>query len=268
MNIRDLNKIRGTLLGADVRNISRKVFLENKDKFFNVVLNFYEKRNTFSNEFGRDFVETFEHAFSDPKKPAIITGVKDCFCCGANLDIITSGKGFDLKDYLSTVTTELDRIEHSDKIFIAAVNGYCLGGGLELAMATDYIIASRDAKFGLPEIKLGLIPGADGIKRLVRCVGKRRAMDIIITGRVMSAKEALEIGLINEVVSRWNLMKRAEEFANDIASKNPVAVKAIKRLANRAQYYDITNDEIKSFQECLKTEYTQNAISAFLTRKK
>jgi enoyl-CoA hydratase/carnithine racemase len=166
------------------------------------------------------------------------------------------------------VIKEIENIENSQKIFISAVNGYCLGGGLELAMATDHIIACDDAKFGLPEIKLGLIPGADGIKRLVRCIGKRKAMDLLLTGRIISAKEALDTGLINEVVPKKNLMKRAEELANEIASKNPVAVKAIKKLANKAMLYDITDEEIKAFQSCLKTQYAKDAISTFLNKNK
>ena len=196
----------------------------------------------------------------------ILRGNENSFATGLDIDIFKQLNNKEIGIFAHACCRMIDRFENSDKIFISAVNGYCLGGGLEVAMATDYIIASKDAKFGLPEIKLGLLPGADGIKRLVRCVGKRRAMDLIMTGRTITAKEALAMGLINEVVSRRKLISRAEELARDISSKNPVAIKEIKRLVNKAAERNITNDEIKAFQRCLATPNAKNAIESFLNK--
>ncbi len=186
--------------------------------------------------------------------------------------------GFNIKDFLSTrgevrkiakeATGLLDMMERSDKIFISAVSGYCLGGGLELAMASDIIIASPDSLFSLPEIKLGLIPGADGIRRLVRQVGKRRAFDMLMTGRFISAKEALNIGLINEIVPKRSLIKRAEELAGNIDHRNPVAIKAIKDLALKAVSKNITSEEINRFLDCLGTPFAKQRIAEFFLKRK
>jgi len=245
----------------------RLVLLENEKTFFSIIMNYYQKRNTFSDEFRKDFSEILKTVHNGRKCVCVITGVNDCFCAGADVSTVLSKEKKGIKEYLISITNEIAKIESSTKIFISAINGYCLGGGLELAMATDYIIASKDAKFGLPEIKLGLVPGADGIKRLVRAVGRRKAFELVISGKTFSAKEALGMGLINEVVSRRKLMARAQELAEEISSKNPVAVSAIKRLSHMALYKDITNEEIKAFQDCLKTEYARKAIAAFLERK-
>jgi enoyl-CoA hydratase/carnithine racemase len=199
--------------------------------------------------------------------PVILQGNDESFMTGLDINIFSKCTPAEIQEFAGECCRLMDNLESSPAIIISAVNGYCLGGGLELAMATDYIIASDDAKFGLPEIKLGLLPGADGIKRLVRCVGKKRALDLIMSGKSISADEALRIGLINEVVKKRKLMMRAEELAHELSQKNPPAVRAIKKLCNQAATRDITKDEIKAFIECLETEYAKNAINAFLNKK-
>jgi enoyl-CoA hydratase/carnithine racemase len=186
---------------------------------------------------------------------------------GADLKLFNSGDLNRVKRFLWHTTHMFNEIERSKKIFIAAIDGTVFGGGFEFTLACDFVLASKTSEFSMKEILLGIIPGADGIKRLVRCVGKRRAMDLLLTGRNLTAKEALGCGLINEVVPKRKLLARAEEFAKEVASKNPVALKLTKRLANAALEKNITKDEISAFLECLKTEYAKNAINAFLDKK-
>lgn len=254
-------------LKKDVFDSSRKVFISDKTYFTKIVMNFYEKRNTFSEQFGREFVECLDYFYSSKHNICIITGVKDCFNAGANLTEVSKKNTSQMKSYLSRIITQLNKIEMSDKIFISAVNGVCVGGGFETALATDYIIASRDSVFGLPEIKLGLIPGADGIKRLVKSIGRHQAFELIATGDTISAKEAYRVGMINEIVPRNKLVSRTEKLAKELAIKNPVALFATKRLCKAANSKDITKSEIDAFVKCANTKYAKDAIHDFLNKK-
>jgi enoyl-CoA hydratase len=166
------------------------------------------------------------------------------------------------------VSGVFNEIEKSEKIFIAAIRGYCLGGGLELALACDFILAGRDARFGFPEIKLGLIPGVDGIKRLTKQIGRRNSLPLLLTGDTISARQAKELGLVNAVVSNYRLMREAEALAQKISSMNPVAIRSIKKLSYDASVKDISEEEFKAAEKCHSTEYAQSKINAFLNRKR
>ena len=198
----------------------------------------------------------------------IFHGKSGSFTAGLDLTEFHKKDGKRVISLVAESAQLFNRLESSEKVSITAVSGFCIGGGLELAMATDYIIASSDAKFGLPEIKIGIIPGADGIKRLVRSIGKRRALPMLLEGSIISAEHALEFGLINEIVPKRQLMRRAERIADDISKKNPFAVKAIKRLANKAPFEDITKEQTKEFEKSLKTMFAKKAISDFLNKRK
>ena len=139
----------------------------------------------------------------------------------------------------STMQQVYDEIEGYEKPTIAAVNGYALGGGCELAMACDIRIASENARFGLPEVTLSIIPGAGGTQRLARLVGKGKAIEMILTGRMIGAEEALRVGLVTQVVSPEKLPEAARETANDILSKGPLAV----RLAKLAVHAGFETDQ-------------------------
>jgi enoyl-CoA hydratase/carnithine racemase len=213
--------------------------------------------------------DSLEYALSSKSvRFLIIHGKDDSFSAGLDLKGVQGPGALRVTRLVSKGAALLNQLESSDKVAVAAVSGYCIGGGLELAMATDYIIASPDAKFGLPEIKIGIIPGADGIKRLVRSIGKRRALPMLLEGSIISAEHALEFGLINEIVPKRKLLKRAEQIADDVSKKNPFAVKMIKRLANKAPFEDITKEQTRLFEKSLQTPFAKQAISDFLGRKK
>ena len=153
---------------------------------------------------------------------------------------------------------------------IAAVRGYALGGGCELAMACDLIVAAEDARFGQPEITLGVIPGAGGTQRLTRAVGKARAMEMILTGRPISAREALAAGLVSQVVPTEETLEQALELAGRIAAMPPIAVRAAKALVNRAAETTLTEglaDERRAFFDLFETADQTEGMSAFLDKR-
>jgi enoyl-CoA hydratase len=153
---------------------------------------------------------------------------------------------------------------------VAAVRGYALGGGCELAMACDLIVAGEDAQFGQPEIKLGVIPGAGGTQRLTRAIGKVRAMDLILTGRSISAREAAAAGLVNLVVPAEETLDRALELAGRIAAMPPLAVRAAKAMVNRVDETALTQglaDERQAFFDLFATEDQSEGMAAFTEKR-
>ena len=162
-----------------------------------------------------------------------------------------------------------DRVHNSDKPIIAAINGFALGGGLELAMACHIRIASENARLGLPEVTLGLIPGYGGTQRLTQLVGRGRALEMILTADMITAAKALEIGLVNEVVAPENLLVAAEEKMNKILSRAPIAVGAAINAVN-ASLTDGVNgfeEEINQFARCFDTADFKEGVSAFLEKR-
>lgn len=163
------------------------------------------------------------------------------------------------------------RIETMGKVFIAAVNGFALGGGCELSMACDIRVGSTKAKFGQPEVGLGITPGFGGTQRLARIVGLGAAKELIYTAKMIDANEAYRIGLLNKVVEPDKLMDEAKEFASTIASKAPQAVKYSKEAITRGYQCDIDTAvmyESEVFGECFSTEDQKDAMNAFVERKK
>ncbi len=163
-----------------------------------------------------------------------------------------------------------DAIANSPKPFIAAINGFALGGGLELAMACHIRIASENAKLGLPEVTLGLIPGYGGTQRLTQLVGKGRAMEIITTADMISAEKAAQIGLVNEVVPQANLIARAEEILNKIKQRAPLAIASAINAINASLNPTLNGFEveIEEFGKCFNTEDFKEGVSAFLEKRK
>jgi enoyl-CoA hydratase len=153
---------------------------------------------------------------------------------------------------------------------IALVNGYALGGGCELAMACDWIVASERAQFGQPEVSLGVVAGFGGTQRLPRLVGRAMALDLLITGRTIKAAEALRIGLVNEVVAPEQLHERGLELARSIAAKGPVAVRLTKQIVQRGQDLDLANacqQEAYAFALCCATDDQKEGMKAFLEKR-
>lgn len=163
-----------------------------------------------------------------------------------------------------------DRIENSTKPFIAAVNGFALGGGCELAMACHFRIASDTAKFGQPEVNLGLTPGYGGTQRLVQLIGKGRALELLMTGNMIDAATALQYALVNYAVPQEELLNKTMSIAQTIASKAPIAISRCIKAAN-AVFEPSKNGyqvEVEAFGECFETEDMQEGTAAFLEKRK
>jgi len=177
----------------------------------------------------------------------IITGAGDrSFCSGIDLKKIAAGENFitgpDIRDYYDGIRKLRDVFTLYEKLVvpvIAVINGYCLGGGLELALACDVRIAAETAVFSLPEVQLGIIPDLGGCQRLPRAVGIGKAKELIYTGRRIDSREALSIGLIQQVYPKEKLMEEAMKMAGEIASYNPVVVQAAKRACNVTMSYPL-----------------------------
>ena len=162
-------------------------------------------------------------------------------------------------------------IDTFPKPVIAMINGYCLGGGCELALACDIRIASENASFGQPEIKLGIIPGGGGTQRLPRLVGEGKAMELILTGEIIDAQTALAIGLVNHVVPADQLQTKTLEMANRIAEKGPIALQLAKeavKLASKSNLDEGLRREVDLFALCFSTEDKNEGVSAFLEKRK
>lgn len=190
------------------------------------------------------------------------------------------GAGADIKDMATATPVEMleknwiaywDRIKKISKPVIAAVSGYAFGGGCELAMACDLIVASESAQFAQPEINLGVIPGAGGTQRLTRAIGKSKAMDMVLTGRALSAREAEERGLVARVFPTESYLDEAKNLAREIASKAPVAVRLAKESVNKAFESSLTDGldfERKMFYFLFGTEDGREGLQAFVEKRK
>lgn len=207
---------------------------------------------------------------SDEIKGAIITGQGEkAFVAGADIKEfmdVPSNKGGLLAEKGQHI---FFKIEDCPKPVIAAVNGFALGGGCELAMACHFRLASDNAKFGQPEVNLGLIPGYGGTQRLTALIGKGRAMELILTGNMLNASEALQCGLVNKVTTQEELLPACKKIMTTILSKSPVAVaKAIKAI----NAFDHTragfNEEVRLFGEVFESEDKREGTTAFLEKRK
>jgi enoyl-CoA hydratase len=210
-------------------------------------------------------------------KSAIITGAgPKAFVAGAD---ITEFNDLDITQAMSLAKRGQDiffRIENSHKPIVAAVNGFALGGGCELAMACHFRLCSENAKFGQPEVNLGLIPGYGGTQRLTQLVGKGKSMELQMTAHLVDANEALQIGLVNHVTTAESLLERTKDILQIIQSKAPVAVGKIIECVNVAVVSDsaYTNGksgfdkEIEAFAACFETADMKEGTAAFLEKRK
>lgn len=206
---------------------------------------------------------------NDKVRCIVITGSEKAFAAGADIKEMAQKTFVDVfNEGLFVASTET--ISNIRKPIIAAVSGYALGGGAELAMACDFIICAENAKFGQPEINLGVIPGIGGTQRLTRFVGKSKSMDMNLTGRFMDAEEAERSGLVSRVVPTAKLIPEAMAIARKIAEKSQVAVKAAKEAVNRS--YETTlregiQFERRLFHALFSTEDKMEGMAAFLEKR-
>jgi enoyl-CoA hydratase len=208
---------------------------------------------------------------NDAVRGIIITGSgAKAFVAGADISEFANYTKEEAKAMSGVGQDILDRIESCPKPVIAAVNGFALGGGLELAMACHIRIASDNAKFGQPEINLGIIPGYGGTQRLPRYIGKSKALELLLTADMISAQEALTLGLVNYVTTADELLPKAKSIIEKIKTKSPLTVDQIIACVN--SYYNKNEDgfelEIDEFGRCFGTEDFKEGTSAFLEKRK
>lgn len=205
----------------------------------------------------------------DAVRCVVLTGSERAFAAGADIKEM-SDKTYAQMFSLDFFTAAARRLEHFRKPIIAAVSGYALGGGCEIAMLCDFIIAADTAKFGQPEINLGVMPGIGGTQRLTRFVGKSKAMDMVLTARMMDAAEAERAGLVSRVVPADKLMEEALGAAKKIASQSPLAVMMNKELVNAAYETTLSTGvamERRLFHSLFAFEDQKEGMSAFVEKR-
>ena len=250
----------------------QNILLSLNNRILRITINRESKLNALNKLTLAELHFALSDAFNNPEVGGIIlTGAgPKAFVAGADIsefaDLNTDeGRIFAQEGHHKV----FDRMHASEKPIIAAINGFALGGGLELAMACHIRIASENARLGLPEVTLGLIPGYGGTQRLTQLVGRGRALEMILTADMIPAAKALEIGLVNEVVAPENLLVAAEEKMNKILSRAPIAVGAAINAVN-ASLTDGVNgfeEEINQFARCFDTADFKEGVSAFLEKR-
>ncbi|TVR79304.1 MAG: enoyl-CoA hydratase [Chitinophagaceae bacterium] len=207
---------------------------------------------------------------SNPEvKVIILTGNEKAFAAGADIKQMSGRNSIDMLKV--DQFTIWDQIRQTKKPLIAAVSGFALGGGCELAMLCDMIVASESAKFGQPEIKIGVMPGAGGTQRLTRAVGKARAMEMVLTGKFISAEEAFNYGLVNKVVPVELYLTETVRLAEEVAKHAPVSVQLAKEAVNQAFNTFLDQGlllERKNFYALFSTEDQKEGMQAFIEKRK
>ncbi|MFA7380754.1 MAG: enoyl-CoA hydratase-related protein [Bacteroidia bacterium] len=206
---------------------------------------------------------------NDEVRVIIITGNERAFAAGADIKQMADKNVIDVLkiDQFST----WDQIKRTKKPIIAAVSGFALGGGCELAMTCDMIVASETAQFGQPEIKIGIMPGAGGTQRLPRAVGKALAMEMVLTGNFINAERALKAGLINKIVPVEVYLEEAVKLAKDIAALSPISVQLAKESVNKSYEQNLQESlyfERKNFYMCFASEDQKEGMAAFVEKRK
>jgi len=236
-----------------------------------ITVNRPDKLNALNKEVFNDLNAVIDDVYKNPEiKSAIITGAgTKAFVAGADISEFLELDTSEATELSARGHKVFDKIENSPKPIVAAVNGFALGGGCELALACHFIYASENAKFGQPEVNLGLIPGYGGTQRLTQLVGRNLAMELLMSGNMISAKEAMDYGVVNKVFSAEELLPKTKEILSLIQSKAPIAVakviECVKNFDHSQQGYDL---EIKKFGECFATEDAKEGASAFLEKRK
>jgi enoyl-CoA hydratase len=209
------------------------VVVEREEPIAVVLLNRPKQLNALSDELMDELVTALRELDADDAVRAIVLGGSErAFAAGADIGELAQASAIDL--YYARRVERWDAIRSLWTPLVAAVSGYCLGGGCELALACDLVVASETARFGQPETGLGIIPGAGGTQRWARAVGKAVAMDVILSGRFLSAEEARAAGLVARVVAREAWLEEAKRVAQEIAAKGPVATRLAKEAVDRA----------------------------------
>lgn len=250
-----------------------QIISEVKENILYITINREQKLNALNKEVLTELADVIAFAKkSDVVRGVLITGAGEkAFVAGAD---ISEFQNYNLEEgkelARSGHANVFDAISNCPKPVVAAVNGFALGGGLELAMACHIRIASDNAKLGLPEVTLGLIPGYGGTQRLTQLVGKGRAIEMITTADMITAEKAARIGLVNDVVPQAELISKAEEILNKIKQRAPLAVASAIRAINSSLDKNVNGFEveIEEFANCFQTADFKEGVSAFLEKRK
>jgi enoyl-CoA hydratase len=246
----------------------KNIIVQKKDGIASITINRPEVLNALNMVTRSEFQNAMNEIQKDSDiRVVVITGIGRSFIAGSDINELSETKVLDARNIMRLG----EIVDNCEKPVIAVVNGFALGGGCEIAMACDIVISSEKAKFGQPEINLGIIPGGGGTQRLPRLVGVHKAKELIFTGDIIDAKDAERIGLVNKVVSAEELDTVAREIAEKIASKSPVAIKLAKAAINGGLRTNLETGlayEKELYSLALSTQDKLEGITAFLEKRK
>jgi len=248
------------------------LLIEKRGRIAIVTINRPDKLNALNIPTRKEILAAFEQLkVDDDVRVVIITGAGEkSFIAGADINEFAGMTAIKQREVMKGGRA-FDSVEDFPKPVIAMINGFALGGGCELAMSCDIRVASTKARLGQPEIKLGIIPGGGGTQRMVRLIGEGKAMELILTGDMISAEEALQLGLVNHVYAPEELEQKTVELANKIADMSPVALamaKASVKNAARLTLRDGLDAEIDLFALCFSSEDKEEGVRAFIEKRK
>lgn len=251
----------------------KNILIELKDSVAILTFNRPKVLNALNSETLKEFESALcELENNENVKVIILTGAGDkAFIAGADIKEMKDMDPVQAKEFSQLGHRAIGKLQEMEKPVIAAVNGYALGGGCEVAIACDFIYASKNAQFGLPEVTLGVFPGFGGTQRLIEFVGKPMAKEMIFTGKFISAEEANRIGLVNKVCEPENLMDEVLKTAKKIASNGPIAVRWAKSLINTANEVDTKSGcklESEMFGLIFATKDQKEGMEAFVNKRK
>lgn len=249
------------------------IIFSEKDGVATITFNRPKALNALNEELLSELSDALEQVSADENiRVLILTGAGDkAFVAGADITELAKFNSLQAKVFAQKGHTVINKLQQLAIPVIAAVNGYALGGGNEIALACDFIYASENAVFGLPEINLGLMPGFGGTQRLPRLIGTAVAKEMIFTGNMIPAAEAERIGLVNKICPSNQLMDEVGKTAGVIASKGKVSLRAIKQTVNSGMNVDLASGcaiEIDAFALCMASEDAREGTAAFLEKRK
>ena len=246
------------------------ILTETRNRVGLITLNRPQARNALNNRLMREVMDALEDFDNNENIGVmVVTGSEKVFAAGADIKEMADKSIIDMMD--SDHVSVFGRIRTIQKPVIAAVSGWALGAGCEVALSCDMIVASESAKFGQPEITIGVIPGAGGTQRLTRAAGKALAMEMILNNRTLSAQEAYQFGLVNRVVPVEGYLEEAIKLADEIASRAPLAVRAAKKMINQSYERSLSEglaEEKQAFYNLFASEDQKEGMKAFIEKRK